>query len=155
MRVVNDPEYIDELRVVQDSYEIADALENGETVMHWELGDSMAPIINNAEYCRIEPVSDLTDIKVGDAVFCKVDGYHMVHQVICISNSGHDGKPWFKIGSTDKTVFGWTQEVFGKAYGTDIFQSEKVIERTLEAYRQVQDEAYAMAKEQLFNAFIS
>ena len=155
MKIVNDPEYIDGLRVVQDSEEIAKALGKCETVMHWELGDSMTPIINNAEYCKIKRVTDLREIKVGDAVFCKVNGYYMVHQVVCISDSGHDGRLWFKIGSTDGTIFGWTQEVLGHAYGTDIYQCEEVIERTLEAYRKAKDEAYAMAKEQLFNAFIS
>lgn len=133
-RIVNEPSEIDGLRVVQESEDIANALSNGETVMHWELGNSMAPLINNAEYCKITPVKNIDDVKRGDAVFCRInegvyDGYYMVHQVIEISDAGHDGKKWFKIGSTGNSVFGWTYEVLGIANGTNIFQSQEVIDR--------------------------
>lgn len=134
MKIVEDPSIIDGLRVVQDSEEIAEAMKNGETVLHWELGDSMAPIINNAEYCKITPINSVDEIKRGDAVFCKVHDYYMVHQVIEISDSGHDGKKWFKIGSTNNSIYGWTQEVLGKAQGTNIFQCEEVCQRLIEEY---------------------
>jgi hypothetical protein len=69
------------------------------------------------------------EIKEGDAVFCKLNSdtnplfhYYMVHQVWQKANFGHDGKTWYKIGSTMSTIFGWSSEVLGKAYGTDIFQ---------------------------------
>lgn len=134
MRIVNDPKIIDGLRVVQDENEIAKALENGETVMHWELGNSMAPIIRNAEYCKISPLNG-TEVKRGDAVFCKMDeDYYMVHQVIEISDSGYDGKKWYKIGSTNSTIFGWTQDVLGIAKGTDIFQCDEVCDRVMAEY---------------------
>jgi hypothetical protein len=48
--------------------------------------------------------------------------YYMVHQVWEISNCGHDGKTWYKIGSTGTAIFGWSCEILGKAYGTDIYQ---------------------------------
>jgi hypothetical protein len=48
--------------------------------------------------------------------------YYMVHQVWEISDCRFDRKKWFKIGSTGSSIFGWTCEVLGKAYGTDIFQ---------------------------------
>lgn len=35
-KIVNEPREIDGMRVVQDSWEIAEALKNGETVLHWE-----------------------------------------------------------------------------------------------------------------------
>jgi hypothetical protein len=128
MRIVNEPETIDGIRVVQDSEEIADALRNGEPVYHWEAGDSMTPLINHMEYCRIEPIRRFGTVNRGDAVFCKMKDqhtgqeYYMVHQVWEISHCGHDGRYWYKIGSTGTTVFGWTDEVLGKAFGTDIFQ---------------------------------
>ena len=126
MRIVNEPETIDGIRVVQDNEEIAQALRNGETVYHWEAGDSMSPLINHMEYCKITPIAHTYDIHTGDAVFCKmrsVEGdYYMVHQVWQIANCGHDGRAWFKIGSTGTTIFGWTCEVLGKACGTDIYQ---------------------------------
>lgn len=126
MRIVNEPETIDGIRVVQDNEEIAQALRNGETVYHWEAGDSMSPLINHMEYCKIAPIAHTYDIHTGDAVFCKMRSaegdYYMVHQVWQIADCGHDGRTWFKIGSTGTTIFGWTCEVLGKACGTDIYQ---------------------------------
>ena len=127
MRIVNEPETIDGIRVVQDNEEIAEALRNGETVYHWEAGDSMSPLINHMEYCLIIPIRIADTVERGDAVFCKIksqtgEEYYMVHQVWEISHCGHDGKMWYKIGSTGTSVFGWSCEVLGKAYGTDIYQ---------------------------------
>ena len=126
MRVVNEPTEIEGLRVVQDEHEIAKALEGGETVYHWEAGNSMAPLINHMEYCKIVPCAPI-DVKRGDAVFCKIiastgEPYYMVHQVWEISNCCHDHRRWFKIGSTSTQIFGWSCDVLGKAYGTDIYQ---------------------------------
>ena len=126
MRIVNEPETIDGIRVVQDNEEIADALRHGESVYHWEAGDSMTPLIRHMEYCKIFPCAPI-DVQRGDAVFCKMksqtgEEYYMVHQVWEISNCSHDHRRWFKIGSTGTTIFGWTDEILGKAYGTDIFQ---------------------------------
>ena len=126
MKIVNEPETIDNIKVVQDNDEIAEALSNGETVYHWEAGDSMTPLIHHMEYCKIIPCVPI-DVKRGDAVFCKMktntgEEYYMVHQVWEISNCGYDHRKWFKIGSTGTTVFGWNDEVLGKAYGTDIYQ---------------------------------
>jgi hypothetical protein len=128
MRFVDQPTKIDGFRVVQDSEEIAEALRNGETVYHWEAGDSMSPMLRHMEYCKIVPLG-ADEIKEGDAVFCKLNSdtnplfhYYMVHQVWQKANFGHDGKTWYKIGSTMSTIFGWSSEVLGKAYGTDIFQ---------------------------------
>lgn len=129
MRIVNEPQEIDGIRVVQDSNEIANALHNGETVYHWEAGYSMTPLINHMEYCKIVPLRQAdAPISRGDAVFCKIksqysgEEYYMVHQVWEISNCGHDGKMWYKIGDTGTSVFGWSCEILGKAYGTDIYQ---------------------------------
>jgi hypothetical protein len=128
MRFVDQPTKIDGFRVVQDSEEIAEALRNGETVYHWEAGDSMSPMLRHMEYCKIVPLG-ADEIKEGDAVFCKLNSdtnplfhYYMVHQVWQKANFGHDGKTWYKIGSTMSTIFGWSSEVLGKVYGTDIFQ---------------------------------
>jgi hypothetical protein len=127
MRIVNEPKKIHGLRVVQDYKEIAEALQNGESVYHWEAGDSMRPLIRHMEYCKIVPCVPI-DVKRGDAVFCKLkdqhtgEEYYMVHQVWEISNCGYDHRMWFKIGSTGTNIFGWSCDILGKAYGTDIFQ---------------------------------
>ena len=130
--IVRNAKEIDGIRVVQDYDEIAKAMKNGETVLHWEGGNSLAPLINHLEHCRIEPIDSVDDIKRGDCVFCRMTDeqtqtkYYMVHQVWEISDSGHDRKKWFKIGSTTSSIFGWTQEVLGIAYGTDIYQDPMI-----------------------------
>lgn len=125
MRIVNEPETIDGLRVIQDPYEMEQALKNGESFYHWEFGDSMSPLIRNREYCLVRPCAP-TEVKRGDAVFCILRGengsWPMVHQVWEISDASHTGELWFKIGSTGTSIFGWTNEVYGIAKGTDIFQ---------------------------------
>jgi hypothetical protein len=125
-KIVNEPKEIDGVRVVQDSWEIAEALKNGETVLHWEAGTSMQPLINHMEYCKITPCVPI-DVKRGDAVFCILDDgmgheYPMVHQVWEISDASHTNELWFKIGSTMSTIFGWTKKVYGIAKGTNIYQ---------------------------------
>lgn len=125
-RIVNEPKEIDGIRVVQDSFEMVEALMNGETIYHWEFGTSLAPLINNGEYCKITPCSPI-DVKRGDCVFCIIrsqngQGFPMVHQVWEISDCGYDKERWFKIGSTMSTIFGWTKEVYGIARGTNIYQ---------------------------------
>jgi len=137
MKIVTNATEVDGLRVVQDYEEIAKALENGEAVLHWEAGESLKPLINHLEYCAISPI-DPNDVKVGDCVFCKMTDaesktkYYMVHQVWQISDGGHDGRKWFKIGSSMTTVYGWTQEVLGLAKGTDIYQDPSVWAKIME-----------------------
>ena len=126
MRIVNEPKKIDGLRVIQDSYEMEEALKNGESFYHWEMGDSMSPLIKHMEYCKVTPCTP-HDVKRGDAVFCVLhdemgNSWPMVHQVWEISDASHTGELWFKIGSTGTSIFGWTREVYGIAKGTDIFQ---------------------------------
>jgi len=125
-KIVNEPREIDGLRVVQDSWEIAEALKNGESVYHWEFGDSLTPLIRDKEYCLIKPCAPI-DVKRGDCVFCILDDgmgheYPMVHQVWEISDASHTNELWFKIGSTMSTIFGWTKKVYGIAKGTNIYQ---------------------------------
>lgn len=126
MTIVNEPKEIEGIRVVQDYDEIESALKNGETVYHWEAGTSLSPLINHMEYCKIRPCAPI-DVKRGDCVFCILnDGYGnnvpMVHQVWEISRSSYTNEFWFKIGSSGNTFFGWTNEVYGIAKGTDIYQ---------------------------------
>lgn len=129
--IVNSPDTLKGYRVVQDEREIMEALSNGETVMHWESGNSMFPLLKNMEYCRISPVNinELQDKKsiVGKPVFCHFvyPGYgdcYMVHR--CTDMYERDGETYFKIESTDNQVFGWTQDIYGIAESTNIFQDD-------------------------------
>jgi len=126
MRIVNEPQEIDGIRVVQDYNEIKEALINGESVYHWEAGTSLRPLINHMEYCIIKPCNP-NDVKRGDCVFCLINDeygneYPMVHQVWEISDASHTNELWFKIGSTGTSIFGWSNKVYGIAKGTDIYQ---------------------------------
>ena len=123
-KIVNSPTTLkingDELRVVQDNEEILKCLKNGETVVHWEGGYSLHPIIQNMEYCKISPIKT-EDVKVGMCVFCCLEnGTLMVHRVNDIIT--RNGVKWFKIGDTWDTTYGWTPNVFGLAESTDYFQ---------------------------------
>ena len=122
-RIVNGPEKLDGFRVVSNGTEILDALRNGETVMHWETGDSMFPILMSREYCKIRPLGEGEEANVGDAVFCTFNGkYHMVHR--CSDKYNRNGRVYYQISTTGGEVYGWTSEVWGVAESTDIFQKE-------------------------------
>jgi len=124
----NQPKDIDGFRVVQEGEEIFKALQNGETVMHWESGNSMFPILKNREYCKIIPANK-DEIRPGMPVFCKFlyrteEGFtaslYMVHR--CTEIYNRDGELYFKIEGTNGTLFGWTPDVYGIAESTNIFQ---------------------------------
>lgn len=129
--VVDKPTNINGIRVVQDENEVLEALKKGEVICRFEWGDSMHPILKNGEYAKLIPIDDLSKIKRGDAVFCKITDeesgkpYYMTHMVWEISTSSHDGdkKPWFKIGSSMTTIFGWTQDVYAIALGMNVFET--------------------------------
>lgn len=131
--IVNEPKELYGYRVVQDGEEIKKALENGETVMHWEAGDSMYPLLMHMEYCKIRPV-EKEAVSPGDPVFCGMkyrgeDGelhdYYMVHR--CTEILVRGGERYFKIESTSNQFFGWTKDVYGVADRTSIFQDESVL----------------------------
>ena len=106
---------------IRDYEEIKKNLENGNSVVHWEEGTSLYPIIKDREYCLIKPIKSIDDIKLGDCVFCLVRGYYMVHRVIDIIVHPTEGK-YLEIGDTWNNVFGWTQNVYGIATSTGFFK---------------------------------
>jgi len=123
MAIVNFPKEINGVRVVQSTEEVVEALAKGETVCRYEWGDSMTPVLKNGEYANLTPIKDINEVQRGDAVFCKMpEGYYMTHMVWEISRCGHNGRPWFKIGSTGTSIYGWTQDVLAIATGTDHYQ---------------------------------
>lgn len=128
-RYVDSPKEIDGIRVVQDDLGILEALKRGETVLHWESGNSMYPILQNMEYCKICPTKP-KDVRKGDPVFCSFNYIHpethteekayMVHRCTDIYN--RDSVLYFKIETTDGYCYGWTKDVYGIAKSTNIFQ---------------------------------
>ena len=129
----DDPESINGIKVVQDYEEIEKQLKAGNSVYHWELGDSMVPILHDGEYCLIMNLTDIDDVKQGDAVFCKMKYGYMVHMVGMISDCGFNqsNRKWFQIVTTNGDNLGWTQDIIGKAYPTNFF-NEKALNRQFE-----------------------
>ena len=85
-------------------------LQAGETVSFREGGNSMAPRIKSREKCTYSPVKSIEDIKIGDAVFCRVGGSHFTHLVTAIKGDQ------VQISNNHGHVNGWTkiQNVYGK-----------------------------------------
>lgn len=120
---VNSPKNIDGIEVVQENEAILEHLIHGDSVYHWERGESMEPVLHDKEYCLIKPIPKDYEIKQGDAVFCNVNGYLMTHIVWMVSNTAKT--PYYLIGSTSGSLYGWTNQVFGIAYGTRILENVK------------------------------
>lgn len=113
---------INNILIVNEINDAIEALKRKETIARFEYGYSMLPMIDNGEYCIVRPINSLDEVKVGDAVVCKVYGVPMTHLVHAISDCGYNGKKYFLIGSTSFHLNGWTDEIFGIAKGTNIFE---------------------------------
>lgn len=75
-------------------------LKEGQTVSFRPRGNSMIPIIISGQLCTVEPVQ-VTTLKVGDVVLCKVSGAEYLHLVKSI-----DGQR-FQIGNNRGRINGW------------------------------------------------
>lgn len=131
MTFVDNPKDIGGVKVVQTEEEVLEALVKGETVARFEWGDSMKPILSNGEYAILTPIEkflrDGGKIERGDAVFCEMttdDGqkYYMTHMVWEISKSHKGDELWYKIGSSNSSVYGWTNKILAFAKGTEVIQ---------------------------------
>lgn len=126
---VTNPKTIGNIKVVNDENEALNALQNGETVMRFEWGDSMEPLLKNGEYAKLVPVQSLDEIQIGDAVFCGIKDvigheYLMTHMVRCISHTAKDGVMFQITDSWGRANYGWTNKVYAKAYGTNVCEKE-------------------------------
>lgn len=104
-KYVNSPKTLDGLRVVQNYDDIINILRSGETIAHWERGNSMFPILRDSQYVRLEPIHEQP--QVGDAVYCCVHGYWMCHMVWVVNRHTNQ----CLIGSTSGDLYGWTDEI--------------------------------------------
>lgn len=84
-------------------------LQKGETFVTSEKGNSMLPIIKSGQEHTLEPVTDITTIKPGDIVYCKVKGRYMTHLVYSIQPL-----KGVLIGNNKGNINGWTKQVYGK-----------------------------------------
>ena len=89
------------------------ALKEGKTHTFRPVGNSMTPKIKSKQLVTVSP--DISDVKVGDVVACKVKGRYFLHLVTAI---GQDGR--YEISNNHGYVNGWTSQLYGKviAIGT-------------------------------------
>lgn len=85
-------------------------LRAGETISFREGGNSMTPRIKSRQKCTYKPVLSPDDVKVGDAVFCKVGGSYYTHLITAIRGDQ------YQISNNHGHVNGWTMlsNIYGK-----------------------------------------
>lgn len=83
-------------------------LQNGETFVTNEKGNSMVPLIKSGQDHKISPVK-WEDCEKGDIVYCKVKGKFYTHLV-----KSKDSIKGLLIGNNKGNINGWTKQVYGK-----------------------------------------
>lgn len=83
-------------------------LQNGETFVTSEKGNSMFPLIKSGQDHKLAPTK-LEDVEVGDIVYCKVSGRYYTHLV-----KAKDPLKGCQIGNNKGNINGWTKQIFGK-----------------------------------------
>jgi hypothetical protein len=89
-------------------------LKSGEEVSFRESGNSMRPHIKHRQRCTYAPVTGHSDVKPGDAVWCKVGGSHFTHFVKAVKGDGDNRI--YQIANASGHVNGWVgiDCIFGK-----------------------------------------
>lgn len=83
-------------------------LKEGKSFITSEKGNSMVPLIKSGQDHELTPCS-ISDVEVGDIVYCKVRGNFYTHLVKAKSD-----KKGVLIGNNKGNINGWTKQVFGK-----------------------------------------
>lgn len=120
IEMVNHPEKLDGLRVVQNIDEVVKSISDGETIARFEFGNSMRPVLCSGQYARLVPLHGSDDVQIGDAVFCNVGGYWMTHMVW---NKNRHSKQYL-IGSSSGEMYGWTDIVLATAIPMPYIEKE-------------------------------
>ena len=87
---------------------ILEQLLSGEIVTWKPTGNSMSGKIESRDQVVIRPVNDLTEINIGDVVYCEVRGNYLLHLVTAI-----DAKGRYQISNNHGHVNGWTKQIYG------------------------------------------
>lgn len=82
-------------------------LQNGETFITSEKGNSMVPLIHSGQEHKLAPVT-IDKVKVGDIVYCKVNGNFYTHLV-----KAKNDKKGCLIGNNCGRDNGWTKAIYG------------------------------------------
>ncbi len=83
-------------------------LNNGETIVTSEKGNSMVPLIKSGQDHKLAPAT-WEQVEVGDIVYCKCRGRFFTHLV----KAKNDVKGC-QIGNNKGHINGWTKQVYGK-----------------------------------------
>lgn len=83
-------------------------LQNGESFITSEKGNSMTPILKSGQEHKLIPATWET-VDVDDIVYCKVKGHFYTHLV----KAKNDEKGCL-IGNNKGGINGWTKQIFGK-----------------------------------------
>lgn len=83
-------------------------LKEGQTVSFRPRGNSMSPKVESGQLCTVSPV-EVSDLRVGDVVLCKVGGAEYLHLV-----KAQQGDR-FQIGNNRGRINGWVGA--GSIYG--------------------------------------
>lgn len=83
-------------------------LQNGETFITSEKGNSMIPLIKSGQEHKLAPVK-WEDCNKGDIVYCKVKGRFYTHLV-----KAKDDVKGLLIGNNKGNINGWTKQVYGR-----------------------------------------
>lgn len=89
--------------------EVADLLQQGQTVRFRPHGNSMQPKISSGQLVTVVPATS-TDVTKGDIVLCKVRGTYILHLLTAVN-----GKR-YQISNNHGRVNGWIgpESIFGK-----------------------------------------
>ena len=91
-------------------------LEEGETFITSEKGNSMVQLIKSGQNHRLAPTS-WEEVEEGDIVYCKVKGNFYTHLVKAVNE-----KKGCLIGNNKGGTNGWTKQIFGKV--TEVIKGE-------------------------------
>lgn len=83
-------------------------LQNGETFVTSEKGNSMTPLIKSGQEHVLAPTK-IEDVQIGDIVYCKVKGKFYTH-LVRAKNPGQG----VLIANNRGYVNGWTRQVYGR-----------------------------------------
>ncbi|MBP1045659.1 phage repressor protein [Enterococcus sp. BWM-S5] len=94
---------------------IASLLQQGKFVEKYkEAGNSMLPILKSNQPVSLDPITDATDLKVKDIVFCKVKGNYYTHLISAIRT--RNSQIEYQISNNHGFINGWVKRknIFGK-----------------------------------------
>ena len=97
----------------------AKRLKSGESISFRSYGNSMTPIIKSGMKCTYSPVLEAKDIKVGDAVFCRIGKFYYTHLITNIQQKGEN--TLYQISNNHGRVNGQItiSQIFGKVIKTE------------------------------------